>query len=167
MSNESAAVSSASEAVSLSTSSIASAMEQSSVNFSTVAAAEEMTATINDIVRNAETANQITGTAVDQVESASQRVSILGTAAQEIGKVTETITEISDPTNLLAFNATIEAARAGEAGKGFAVVANEIKELARQTAAATAEIKQKISEIQLTPMAPFPKLKTSLVSSMR
>jgi methyl-accepting chemotaxis protein len=151
MSNESAAVSSASEAVSLSTSSIASAMEQSSVNLSTVAAAaEEMTATINDIVRNTETANQITGKAVDQVTSASHRVSILGTAAQEIGKVTETITEISDQTNLLALNATIEAARAGEAGKGFAVVANEIKELARQTAAATAEIKDKISGIQQT-----------------
>jgi methyl-accepting chemotaxis protein len=151
MSKESAAVSSASEAVSLNTTSIASAMEQSSVNLSTVAAAaEEMTATINDIVRNTETANRITGKAVDQVSRASQRVTILGTAAQEIGKVTETITEISDQTNLLALNATIEAARAGEAGKGFAVVANEIKELARQTAAATAEIKQKIEGIQET-----------------
>jgi methyl-accepting chemotaxis protein len=151
MSDESASVSSASEAVSLSTSSIASAMEESSVNLSTVAAAaEEMTATINGIVRNTETAGQITAKAVDQVSRASQRVSILGTAAQEIGKVTETINEISDQTNLLALNATIEAARAGEAGKGFAVVANEIKELARQTATATAEIKGKIDGIQHT-----------------
>ena len=47
-------------------------------------------------------------------------------------------------------NATIEAARAGEAGKGFAVVANEIKELARQTAAATVNIKDQISEMQNT-----------------
>ena len=65
----------------------------------------------------------------------------LGTAAQEIGKVVETITEISEQVNLLALNATIEAARAGEAGKGFAVVANEIKDLARQTATDTGEIK--------------------------
>jgi methyl-accepting chemotaxis protein len=151
ISNESAAVSSSSEAVSLSTTAIASAMEQSSVNLSTVAAAaEEMTATIKDIARNTGNANRITGKAVDQVKSASQRVSILGTAAQEIGKVTETITEISEQTNLLALNATIEAARAGEAGKGFAVVANEIKELARQTAAATEEIKNKIGSIQDT-----------------
>jgi methyl-accepting chemotaxis protein len=62
--------------------------------------------------------------------------------------VTEVITEISEQTNLLALNATIEAARAGEAGKGFAVVANEIKELARQTAQATHEIKAKIGGIQ-------------------
>ena len=47
-------------------------------------------------------------------------------------------------------NATIEAARAGEAGKGFAVVANEIKELAKQTAMATLDIKSKIDDVQKT-----------------
>jgi methyl-accepting chemotaxis protein len=72
----------------------------------------------------------------------------LGQAAQEIGHVTETITNISAQTNLLALNATIEAARAGTAGKGFAVVANEIKELAKQTAEATEDIKTKIAGIQ-------------------
>jgi len=72
----------------------------------------------------------------------------LGQAAQEIGQVTETITNISAQTNLLALNATIEAARAGAAGKGFAVVANEIKELARQTAEATEDIKARINGIQ-------------------
>jgi methyl-accepting chemotaxis protein len=72
----------------------------------------------------------------------------LGAAAQLIGKVTETITEISSQTNLLALNATIEAARAGSAGKGFAVVANEIKELAKQTAAATEDIKVRIAGVQ-------------------
>jgi methyl-accepting chemotaxis protein len=72
----------------------------------------------------------------------------LGQAAQEIGHVTETITRISAQTNLLALNATIEAARAGTAGKGFAVVAGEIKELARQTAEATEDIKSRIAGIQ-------------------
>jgi methyl-accepting chemotaxis protein len=74
----------------------------------------------------------------------------LGAAANSIGKVIETITDISEQVNLLALNATIEAARAGEAGKGFAVVANEIKELAKQTAAATQDIKEKIEGIQGT-----------------
>jgi methyl-accepting chemotaxis protein len=58
------------------------------------------------------------------------------------------ISSIAQQTNLLALNATIEAARAGDAGKGFAVVANEVKELAKQTAKATAEIAQNVSLIQ-------------------
>jgi methyl-accepting chemotaxis protein len=49
---------------------------------------------------------------------------------------------------LLALNATIEAASAGEAGKGFAVVANEVKELAKQTAAATENIRDLVEEMQ-------------------
>ena len=53
--------------------------------------------------------------------------------ANTIGKVTETITDISNQIRLPALNATIEAARAGDAGKGFAVVAAEIKDLAKQT----------------------------------
>ena len=85
---------------------------------------------------------------MSQAQAISSMMQQLGTAAREIGKVTETITDISSQTNLLALNATIEAARAGAAGKGFAVVANEIKELARQTATATEDIKAKISGVQ-------------------
>ena len=132
-------------------SSIAAAMEESSVNLTTVASAtEEMTATINDIARNTGQAAEITAEAVHQARNATNLVEALGKAALDISKVTETITEISEQTNLLALNATIEAARAGDAGKGFAVVANEIKELARQTATATGEIKAKINGIQNT-----------------
>lgn len=110
--------------------------------------AEQMTSTINEIVRNTEKASDITRKAVSDAHTASATVDNLGKAAKAIGKVTETITEISEQTNLPALNATIEAARAGAAGKGFAVVANEIKALARQTAQATAEIKDTIEGIQ-------------------
>ena len=140
---------SAAEQMSANMNSVAAAMEQASSNVGMVAtAAEEMTSTVNEIAQNSEKARNITADAVSKARSASERVALLGRAAQDIGKVTEAITEISEQTNLLALNATIEAARAGDAGKGFAVVANEIKELARQTAEATQEIKGKIGGIQ-------------------
>jgi len=142
-------VAAAAEEMSVNQSSIAAAMEQASVNVNMVAAAaEEMSATINEIASNSSKAKEITTAAVNQSQKASERVNELGRAADEINKVTEAITEISEQTNLLALNATIEAARAGEAGKGFAVVANEIKDLAKQTAMATLDIKTKIQGIQ-------------------
>ena len=107
-----------------------------------------MTATIGEIASNSEKARRITEEATRQAARISEQMNHLGAAALEIGKVTETITEISSQTNLLALNATIEAARAGSAGKGFAVVANEIKELAQQTAVATEDIKSRIAGVQ-------------------
>jgi len=130
---------------------VAAALEESTTNTSMVAsAAEEMTATITEIATNSANASEISGKAVVQAEATSKRMARLGASADAISKVTETITEISEQTNLLALNATIEAARAGEAGKGFAVVANEIKELAKQTAMATLDIKSKIDDVQKT-----------------
>jgi methyl-accepting chemotaxis protein len=142
-------VASAVEEMSTNTVSVAAGMEQANTSLHAVATAvEEMTATIGEIARNSEKAYVTTGQAASQVDQFSMVMKGLGQSAQEIGKVTETITSISSQTNLLALNATIEAARAGAAGKGFAVVASEIKELALQTAAATSEIKEKISTIQ-------------------
>jgi methyl-accepting chemotaxis protein len=147
--SRSAQVAAAAEEMSANQTSIAAAMEQAAVNVNMVAAAaEEMNATITEIAQNSGKAKEITTKAVHQSQEASDRVNELGRAADEINKVTEAITEISEQTNLLALNATIEAARAGEAGKGFAVVANEIKDLAKQTAEATLDIKNKIQGIQ-------------------
>ena len=139
----------AAEEMSSNMNSVAAATEEASTNVSLVAtSAEEMTAVINEIAQSSEKASVITGEALSQSRSASDSVDELGKAAKDIGKVTESISEISEQVNLLALNATIEAARAGEAGKGFAVVANEIKDLARQTAEATGEIREKIEGIQ-------------------
>ncbi|BBO81060.1 methyl-accepting chemotaxis protein [Desulfosarcina ovata subsp. sediminis] len=146
---KSEAVAAASDQMSSNMNSVAVAMEDASANVNMVATAtEEMTSTVNEIAHNSEKAKLVTENAVNQADRASKRVCELGNAAQDIGRVAETITEISEQTNLLALNATIEAARAGESGKGFAVVANEIKDLARQTAAATLEIKEQIAGIQ-------------------
>ncbi len=143
------AVAAAAEQMTANVVSVAAGMEQTTTNLASVASAtEQMTATIGEIAGNSEKARRITEQATHQAATISEQMIQLGAAAQLIGKVTETITEISSQTNLLALNATIEAARAGSAGKGFAVVANEIKELAKQTAAATEDIKGKIAGVQ-------------------
>ncbi len=149
MSEKAHTVAAAAEEASANTMSVAAGMEQSSVNISSVASAtEQMSATVGDIAANTARARVISEQATSQAKTVTAEMHKLGQAAQEIGHVTETITNISAQTNLLALNATIEAARAGSAGKGFAVVANEIKELARQTAEATEDIKLRIAGVQ-------------------
>jgi methyl-accepting chemotaxis protein len=142
-------VSAAAEQMTSNIASVAAGMEQTTTNLAHVASATgEMTSTIGEIAQNSEKARRITDEATRQAARITEQIDQLGLAAREIGKVTETITEISSQTNLLALNATIEAARAGSAGKGFAVVATEIKALAQQTAAATEDIKGRIAGVQ-------------------
>jgi methyl-accepting chemotaxis protein len=154
VSDKSTTVSAATEEMSANMNNVAAAMEQSATNTNMVAtAAEEMSATIGEIAQNAERARSISDEAANKATHTSMNMDQLGKSADAIGKVVETITDISEQVNLLALNATIEAARAGEAGKGFAVVANEIKELAKQTADASQDIKEKIEGIQGTTSA--------------
>ena len=115
---------------------------------SVATSAEQMSATVREIAKSASEAAKVATTAVRVAEQTNGTVAKLGESSVEIGKVIKVITSIAQQTNLLALNATIEAARAGEAGKGFAVVANEVKELAKQTAAATEDISRKIEAIQ-------------------
>jgi methyl-accepting chemotaxis protein len=128
---------------------VSSASLEVSQNLQTVAAAtEEMTSTIKEIASSASEAARSATAAVSVAEATRVTIARLGESSTEIGNVIKVITSIAQQTNLLALNATIEAARAGESGKGFAVVANEVKELAKATASATEEIRQKIHTIQ-------------------
>lgn len=149
LSEKSNSVAAAAEEMNTSMHTVAAASEEASTNITMVAeAAGQMQTNITGVAQNCDEAKKISSDALEQVDTATDKVGHLGDAANEIGKVTEVITEIAEQTNLLALNATIEAARAGEAGKGFAVVADEIKKLAAQTAEATQSIREQIEGIQ-------------------
>jgi len=142
-------VAAASEELSTTMAVVSTAAHESQSSVTNVAAAtEQLSITVNDIASNAERARRVAEHAVQSAQSATSKVDQLGTAATEISLVIDTIVEIAEQTKLLALNATIEAARAGEAGKGFAVVASEVKDLAKQTNGATADIRSKIQAIQ-------------------
>ncbi|MBF0365546.1 MAG: nitrate- and nitrite sensing domain-containing protein [Oligoflexia bacterium] len=139
----------ASEELRVNSESVSTGVIQASQNLiNVVSSTGQMSSTIKEIAEKSERARAISSSASTDATLMVNSMEHLGSAAQEIGNVTETITFISSQINLLALNATIEATRAGSAGKGFAVVANEIKELAKQTATATDDIKNKISLVQ-------------------
>jgi methyl-accepting chemotaxis protein len=146
---QSAAAATAAEEMTVNLDKMAAGTEQMLGNVKSVASAiEQMTANIAEIASSAEQASTVADSAASLAESSNTTIGTLGQSADEIGKVIEVIQDIAEQTNLLALNATIEAARAGEAGKGFAVVATEVKELAKQTAQSTEDIRGKIESMQ-------------------
>lgn len=81
-------------------------------------------------------------------QKASETMASLAETARQVEQIIAMIDGIAGRTNLLALNASIEAARGGEAGRGFAVVAGEVKNLARQTSAATRTVASQIRAMQ-------------------
>jgi len=71
-----------------------------------------------------------------------------GKVVENIKIMADTISGISEQTNMLALNAAIEAARAGEQGKGFSIVAEEVRKLAEQSSTAVDDIKSTVAKVQ-------------------
>jgi methyl-accepting chemotaxis protein len=84
----------------------------------------------------------------DQNAKIIEEIMNLADMINHIDEIISIIDVIADQTKLMAFNASLEASSSGEEGARFAVVAGEIRRFADSVAESTAEIKEKIEEIQ-------------------
>lgn len=85
---------------------------------------------------------------MESFEETGSNITDITSQMEEIGKIVDIITGISEQTGLLALNAAIEAARAGDAGRGFAVVADEVKTLALESQKSAENIATIIGNLQ-------------------
>jgi methyl-accepting chemotaxis protein len=125
----------------------------------TAARAKERAAAVMEATSRSETLATAGGEASAQVRA---EIEALGAQVGAIAHATESLAgkalqidaiaasaeDVAQQSHVLALNASLEATRAGEAGKGFAVVAAEVRQLAAQSLAASARVREIVKDIQ-------------------
>lgn len=83
-----------------------------------------------------------------KVQAIAEEIVRLNEQTNQIGNISQLVSDLANQTNMLALNAAVEAVRAGEHGKGFSVVASEIRKLADQSRQSAGQISSLVGNIQ-------------------
>ncbi|MDP4274459.1 MAG: [Fe-Fe] hydrogenase large subunit C-terminal domain-containing protein [Bacteroidota bacterium] len=121
---------------------------------------EEMAAGIKDTSNKLEGKRDVTQSSVEGIQTMTKKLkvefdkllSLVNDNANKLNDfddIANSLSTISNQTNLIALNAAIEAAHVGEMGRGFAVVASEVKRLAEKSGTQSKKIKPYLDEIAL------------------
>jgi len=133
-------------------------VKQAAATEETAAAMNETESMIAQNAENTKVAAEIAAQSTREMaetgkymEKMMDTIAELKESSDKVGKIIKTIKSIASKTNILAINASVEAVRAGDAGRSFAVVAEEVRELAQESARASAETAEIIEKnMQLT-----------------